>query len=296
MEDQKLNRVFDRVKLSPEREEAMLADLLREKKEVSSMKQTTGRRIPAAALAAAALVITLAGTAVAVGYFERLDILPVAGNYENGYEVTGAYQNIPLERLSEAVLAHAAQADGGIDELIFSSWSEAEEFLGLEIAGNPMLEEMAQSEWRLLHECDAAPEDVRRCTVQMCYSQGLPDQIMLRASYWGDYFEEGPFGVNVLAFMRVKEAEETQDMPVTINSRDIEVVNEEKYMTPKGIDATIITQIGTGTTLDGSSYRQHSYFAYFSYNNVMFQVITNFNEENADTALYLLKQVLDAYE
>lgn len=32
MDEQKLNRVFDRVKLSPEREEAMLADLLTEKR------------------------------------------------------------------------------------------------------------------------------------------------------------------------------------------------------------------------------------------------------------------------
>ena len=34
MENKKLNRVFDQVKLSREREEAMLADLLNEKKEV----------------------------------------------------------------------------------------------------------------------------------------------------------------------------------------------------------------------------------------------------------------------
>ena len=40
MEDKRLVRMFDQVKLSREREEAMLADLLREKKEVSSMKDT----------------------------------------------------------------------------------------------------------------------------------------------------------------------------------------------------------------------------------------------------------------
>lgn len=52
MEDKRLKRVFDQVKLSPEREEAMLADLLNEKKEVSGMKQTNSRhRIPAAATA-----------------------------------------------------------------------------------------------------------------------------------------------------------------------------------------------------------------------------------------------------
>lgn len=65
MEDKRLKRVFDQVKLSREREEAMLADLLNEKKEVSGMKQMNRRRIPAAAFVAAVLVIALAGTALA---------------------------------------------------------------------------------------------------------------------------------------------------------------------------------------------------------------------------------------
>ena len=101
MEDQKLNRVFDRVKLSRSREEAMLADLLREEKEVANMKNTRKRRLPAAALAAAVLIVVFAGTALAGGYFGRLDVSPVGGDYKNGYHVQGAYQNILRESLSE---------------------------------------------------------------------------------------------------------------------------------------------------------------------------------------------------
>ena len=109
MEDKRLKRVFDQVRLSQEREEAMLADLLNEKKEVSGMKQTNNRhRIPAAALVAAVLVIALAGTAVAASYFGRLDVLPAEGGYENGYHIWGAYQNIPPERLSKELLDYAA--------------------------------------------------------------------------------------------------------------------------------------------------------------------------------------------
>lgn len=74
MEDKRLKRVFDQVKFSREREEAMLADLLTEKEEVSSMKQKNRRRIPAAVLVAAALVIALAGTAFAA-VFDLPDIL-----------------------------------------------------------------------------------------------------------------------------------------------------------------------------------------------------------------------------
>lgn len=297
MEDKKLNRVFDQVKLSPEREEAMLADLLRGKKEVSTMKRTTRRRIPAAALAAAALVAVLAGTALAESYFGRLDVTPVKGDFENGYQVTGAYQNIPPERLSEELLERAAQAGGGIDELIFGSWSEAEEFIGLEIADNPMLEEMAQSEWTPPHEGDATPEDMRRCTVQMNYSLGLPDQITLYASYFGDYFEEGPFGVNVLAFLRVKGAGGQADRPVSLSLGNIENVSEEKYVTPSGVEVTIFTQDGAVTrAVDGASFQQPFYTAYFELHNAVFELYTAYSEENADIALSRLKQVLDAYE
>lgn len=297
MEDKKLNRVFDRVKLSHEREEAMLADLLRVKKEVSSMKQINRRRIPVAALVAAVLVIVLAGTAVAVGYFDRLDVSPVAGNYENGYNVQGAYQNIPPERLSEELLERAARKGTGSEELDFNSWSEAEEFLGLEVANNPMLEEMAQSEWEPPHEGDATPEDARICTVQMYYHQGLPDQILLRGSYWIDYFEEGPFGVNVLAFMRVK-AEEQEELPVSLGvGGKLENIRAETYVTPSGMEVAIFTQDGTGiAAVDNTTFQQSFYTAYFELHNAVFELYTAYNERNADAALNLLKQVLDAYE
>ena len=297
MEDnKKLNRVFDRVKLSQEREEAILADLLREKKEVSSMKQTNRRRIPAAALVAVVLVIVLAGTALAENYFGRLDVSPIDGDYENGYEITGAFQNIPPERLSKEVLECAAQAGKGQERWVLSSWSEAEEFLGLEVADNPMLEEMAQSDWEPLHDDDSTPEDSRSCTVYMNYSLGLPDMIWLHADYFGGYFEEGPFGVNVDAFLRTTAAE-TEDLPFALGSgTNIENVNEEKYVTPSGIEVTIFTHDGTVKRLDGTSFQQSAYSAYFALNNAMFQLSTNFSEENADIALIRLKQVLDAYE
>lgn len=297
MEDKNLNRVFDRVKLSPEREEAMLADLLREKKEVSSMKQTNRRRIPAAALAAAALAVILAGTALAESYFDRLKVTPVDGDFENGYRVTGASQNIPAECLSEELLERAAQARWGSEELSFGSWSEAEEFLGLEIADNPMLEEMAQSEWTPLHECDATPEEVRICTVQMYYDDGLPHQIVLYTGYFGDYFEEGPFGVNVIATLRVK-ASEQGDRPVSIGvGGKIENVSEEKYVTPSGMEVAIFNQEGTGTrAVDGSTFQQPFYTACFELHNAVFELYAAYREENADVALSRLKQVLDAYE
>ena len=295
MEDQKLNRVFDRVKLSRSREEAMLADLLREEKEVSSMKQTTRRRIPAAALVAATLVVVLAGTALAGGYFGRLDVSPVGGDYKNGYHVQGAYQNILRESLSEELLDFLAQTQKDGKELIFQfgSWSEAEEFLGLEVANNSLLDKMARSDWEPSPESDITQEDWRRCTIYMDSDRGLPDRILLHADYWS---EEAPSSVTVLAYMRVK-AEGQSDQPFSREQRDIENVSAEQYVTPSGLEVTIFTQDSTVIDgMDGSTFQQANYTAYFSLNNAMFELHTLFNEDKADAVLSFLKQVLDAYE
>lgn len=301
MEDNKLNRVFDRVKLSPEREEAILADLLCEKKEVANMKNARKRRLPAAALAAAVLIVVLAGTALAGSYFGRLDISPLGENYEKGYNVQGAYENIPQERLSEELLAHLAQAEvskGG--ELSFGSWSEAEEFIGVEIANNPMLEEMERSYRDSPPEGDIyiSPEDVGRCTAYVSYSRGQDgvqvENILLHSDYFGD--EESHFGVNVFAYMRVK-AENQKDQPVSFDCRNIKNAREEKYVTPSGLEVTIFTQDSNVIDgVDGSTFQQANYTAYFSLNNALFTVHTLFNEQTADYTLSMLKQVLDAYE
>ena len=67
MANKKLDRVFDRVKLSSQWEEAMLADLLSETKEVAGMNKK--RKISTTALAAAAVAaVLLAGTALAVAF------------------------------------------------------------------------------------------------------------------------------------------------------------------------------------------------------------------------------------
>ena len=140
MEDKRLKRVFDQVKLSPEREETMLADLLAEQKE-DTMKQKNRRRIPAAAIAAAVLVAVLAGTAMA--YFSRVTVAPYGD--EGGYSVRAETGNVPLSELSEDVLQRAAEASVSGELLPFQSWEEAEEYLGLDIADNARLEQMEKS-------------------------------------------------------------------------------------------------------------------------------------------------------
>lgn len=140
MEDNRLNRVFDQVKLSSEREEAMLADLLMEQKEASGMKQTNKRRIPAAALAAA-LVVVLAGTAFAAGseavagFIERLTLQVFSGGEDIGYTVSGdSMTKYPLSAFSLPLLEASENRDGlAVVDLWFDTWDEVRDFLGRDI-------------------------------------------------------------------------------------------------------------------------------------------------------------------
>lgn len=75
MKNKRIVRVFDQVMIDPERENLMLAELLREEKEIADMSENRKRRVPTAALAAAVLVaVVLAGTALAAA-FDLPDVL-----------------------------------------------------------------------------------------------------------------------------------------------------------------------------------------------------------------------------
>ena len=120
---------------------------------------------------------------------------------------------------------------------------------------------------------------------------------MLYTGYFGDYFEEGPFGVNVFATLQIKAPGEGDTLVSKGVGGKLENVREEKYVTPSGLEVTIIAQEGTGINgVDGTTFQQPFYTAYFTLNNALFQLETYFNEENADFRLSMLKQVLDAYE
>ena len=74
------------------------------KMEVLNMKReenvTKKHRIPAAALVAAALVIALAGTAVAEGLFGRVSVSAGTRDGDGGHTFHGNFQTVPLESLS----------------------------------------------------------------------------------------------------------------------------------------------------------------------------------------------------
>ena len=132
--EKKYQELFDQVHASP----ALRMEVLHMKER----ERTGRRRMPAAALTAALLVAVLAGTALAAGAmglvhadFMDLGIL-TNGEHREGLLARGEVAPRPLsERALERVT-------GKEDTWIFDSLEEAEDFLGLEIASNDVLDQM----------------------------------------------------------------------------------------------------------------------------------------------------------
>lgn len=283
MENTKLNRVFDQVKLSPEREEAMLADLLNEKKEVSGMKQMNRRRIPAAAFVAAVLVIALAGTALA--YFSRVTVAPYGD--EGGYSVRAETGNVPLSELSEDVLQRAAEASVSGELLPFQSWEEAEEYLGLDIADNARLEQMEKSMRAMSLGEDDSPVLAPCLLLLWYYGSGRPDTIDLSACY-----EEGDYAVNVEAVLLVEDPDFDWERSCHFANAGAEMSGAEQYVTPGGLETTIVTSRET--------FREDAVFtkceAEFVLGRASFRVwISVPDGDSVEGPESLLKEVLDAY-
>lgn len=282
MEDKRLKRVFDQVKLSREREEAMLADLLNEKKEVSGMKQMNRRRIPAAAFVAAVLVIALAGTALA--YFSRVTVAPYGD--EGGYSVRAETGNVPLSELSEDVLQRAAEASVSGELLPFQSWEEAEEYLGLDIADNARLEQMEKSMRAMSLGEDDSPVLAPCLLLLWYYGSGRPDTIDLSACY-----EEGDYAVNVEAVLLVEDPDFDWERSYHFANAGAEMSGAEQYVTPGGLETTIVTSRET--------FREDAVFtkceAEFVLGRASFRVwISVPDGDSVEGPESLLKEVLDA--
>ena len=284
MEDKKLNRVFDRVRLSQEREDAILADLLNAKKEVSGMKQMNSkRRIPAAALAAAALVVILAGSALAVEYFGKVNVTRAG----EGYNLEANVKNIPLSSLSAEVLERGKAVNGPTEVIPLDSWEEAEAFLGLEIADNAKLDQMEKGQRGIsLGQSDETV--VAPCLIMLHYQNSLPYEIDLNTNY-----REGEFSISEEIVLMLKDPAWEGERSYNLINPLTKTGNVETYVTPSGMEVTIMEN----HTSFRADWTVTTFDAEFILNGAVFTVSTGVNEgEPCEPALAALKEVLDAYE
>ena len=254
------------------------------------MKNTTNknvtRRIPAAALLAAVLVVALAGTALAAEYFGWLKLVrPVApdelcnDNTRAGYQTEMVYDRIPADELSPEALAWISSvSEGGkhaYDSKSFDSWQDAENFLGLELANNVLLEGMGTKDSSFGFDgiYSAGP-----CLVM---SEGLTGLTEVLSSY-----QDGEYVVSQTALLQFA-CPGQEEQPATISSR-IEGMGgfrSEPYQTSGGLEAVFIIE---DADADANVY------ASFIRDGVLFDMCVN--GSNVEGAMEEMKLVLDAYE
>lgn len=260
------------------------------KMEVMNMKREETkriRRIPRAALAAAVLVLALAGTALAAEYFGWVK-LRTLGPEEmqgaetlSGYLAEAEYERIPLENLAGEALRRAAAIpapeEGGWygEAWRFDSWTEAEEFLGLELADNPVLEGMEKADHSFGYG-EAYAEGP--CLAIVDTDHGTPAWISVMARY-----QEGDCEVLQAAHPQfdVPAGKESGRALAGANAH-IEGYGEyrtEQYVTPGGMEVQLAVSDGHQA-------------AYFVHNGVLFELVVDGGATHAQT---LLKEILDAY-
>lgn len=260
--------------------------------EVSNMKREEMRRvrsIPKAALIAAALVLALAGTAVAAELLGTVRIDLRDPNETNtagdGYTGEAAFRTIPGEDLSEAALERAAEMEDVLGSWEFDSWPEAAAFLGLELQSNPKLEELPPVKKK--GGCGA---------MVLTYSgedqqHNVPFLILLSAAYQAD-------GCRITqgAVMRFQYPGYPQREAGWGFAKHRGETHLEEYAMPNGMNASIVTTTRDRTE---STISYTSYTAYWVADNILYSLQTGVHDplEHPDSvhALEVLKEVLDAY-
>lgn len=136
MERHKLNRMFDVLTPNPERERALLEELLRNdtKRKTSAKSMKNWKRV-VASVAATALLMTCTVAAAAASALFRVRISEP--DEEGTIWLSEGIAYYPLDSLSEEIKALEGQSE---ELLSFDSWESAEKFVGLDLMNNPVLD------------------------------------------------------------------------------------------------------------------------------------------------------------
>lgn len=145
MKQYELNRMFHALTTGPEREKALLEKILQN--DTRRERPVKNRKRIAACVAVAALFMACtAGAAAAVVSFFKTDKIGVTEESVGFFQVSGEITYVPMDSLSDELKATEGQ---GIKDHPFSnrtyfdSWERVEEFVGLDLMNNPVLDASA---------------------------------------------------------------------------------------------------------------------------------------------------------
>ena len=290
-----------------------------------------------AALAAAcigALLMTAAIAAEGLG-FDFVKIFPdgekkirqgtVQGQESEGiqewevdYEVDGSgAEYIPLSALSQEIQDKRAQVNQeGVyhqETLAFDTWAEVEEYLGLELADNDLLD-LGTHRFPVRYSTNGVPE-LGNYLVDIRYPLNGAVGVTVSSQIELGYNK----GCRMAAY--IGAGGDPDDPGVTLNSGfpdNWTVESQESYLTPSGLE-TVIVHIKHAPLPreDGGEHQAGNYCAYFTLRGALFEVKTTYAYEvfpegveetmrpgviweshppTQKQALATLKEILDAFE
>lgn len=196
------------------------------------------------ALIAACLCLALGGTVLAVEAVRALRVTEkISGGYVDEYGVEYNYTSvettadsayIPLDQLSDNVWELIGQEEWSMPVLAgFDSWSEAEAFLELELADNPVLENMMKQEQTLRYELGRGKEATGNCILTLQGSLKAPTFIELDAAYYVD--PEGTYDAEKTT-THLMNGEEIEELPMRYTRVMVkaDISTEAAYQNPNG--------------------------------------------------------------
>lgn len=216
---------------------------------------------------------------------------------------------IPMDMISDEIWDLVGQEEWSLPAFAtFDSWSEAEEFVGLEYGDNPMLEKAIMKDTTITYPYGRGKEATGKCVVQVVGSLKAPSFIELHVNYIvdpeGKYddpineeFEKigvypysyDYFQVRVDAFFATEASyQNIGRRSATLNGQD---GTYEEYTTANGVEALILCE--------GESSNLNYAHAMFSLNGAEFWVDCHgFPSPYTDQqeTVETLKKVLDSFE
>lgn len=247
-------------------------------------------------LVAAVVCMALVGMAVAAKSPELLLFWENKPDIGDGYSVQYTVEFLPADTFSPEVAALAA-AEEPNNHKYFDTWDEMEQFIGLDLADNPVLDEaepgsLGTQPWDMDHTEQGTThilllpvcEDDGELSIVQCMGSYVLDGVWVRMMEFA--YTERAKGTIYYHMGSVGDGERPMFGMVCPEGSE---TSEETYTTPSGLTALIVKTVwqskGGGAMCD----------AHFQINGAAFSLTVGGDKAEPDHAMETLKRVLDGF-
>lgn len=236
MKQHELNRMFNALTPGPEREKVLLEELLQNNtRRETSVKNW--KRIAVCVAVAALLITCTVGAVAAVASFFKIEVTEES---EGAFSLSGGITYYPLDSLSDELKAlegHGLKGTPYSNPTYFDSWERVEEFVGLDLMNNPVLDASAaeipyselDSKYYDSRFVVMSDRDLRHINVHGDYQIG---EVSIKVS--NDIFTDRSLAVDE----RVRGTYLWYDLSYQL--KESAEVEEETYAAPNGLEALIV--------------------------------------------------------